>query len=126
MTGEPETFHCGRPPAEHAKVIRSLCRSDLLEADVQLIDDGGANRLHHHTGQNGFFMVLSGGARFYGADDEVVAELGERDGVLVPHGFDYWFEKTGDGPAEVLHVAAISDAMDDERVGESSGSLMVE
>lgn len=119
----PETFHCERPPAEHAKVIRPLCGSDLLEADVQLIDEGGENKLHHHTGQDGFFMVLSGAVRFHGADDEVIAELDERDGILVPHGVRYWFEVAGDGPAEVLHVAAISDAMEDQRVGESSGSL---
>lgn len=126
MAQRPETFHCERPPAEHSKVIRSLCGSELLEADVQLVDEGGANKLHHHTGQDGLFLVLDGAVRFHGAGDEVIAELEARDGILIPHGFDYWFERAGEGAAEVLHVAAISDATEDRRVGESSGSLKVE
>lgn len=126
MTPQPETFHCDRPTADHKKVIKSLCRTDLLEADVQLLREGGANKPHHHTGQDGFFMVLSGAARFYGPDDEILAELDERDGIVIPHGANYWFEKASDEPAEILHVAAISDRLEDERVGGVTGNVKID
>lgn len=113
---QPQTFECERPSADHKKVMNPLCASDLLEADIQLVREGGANDLHYHTGQDGFFLVLDGRARFYDDNDEVIAELGRREGVLIPHGFRYWFEKAGDEPAEILHVAGVSDTLDDERI----------
>lgn len=113
---QPQTFECERPSADHKKVMNQLCASDLLEADIQLVREGGANKLHYHTGQDGFFLVLDGRARFYDENDEAIAELGQREGILIPHGLRYWFEKVGDEPAEILHVAGVSDTLDDERI----------
>ncbi|MFW5918037.1 MAG: hypothetical protein ACOCR0_01010, partial [Haloferacaceae archaeon] len=62
---DPQTFTCERPTADREKVMNLLCASELLEADVQLVREGGANELHYHTGQDGFFLVLRGSARFY-------------------------------------------------------------
>lgn len=113
---QPQTFECERPGADHKKVMNPLCASDLLEADIQLVREGGANKLHYHTGQDGFFLVLDGRARFHDENDEVIAELGQREGILIPHGSEYWFEKVSDEPAEILHVAGVSDTLDDERI----------
>lgn len=115
-TAEPQTFTCDRPTEDREKVMNMLCLSDLLEADIQLVREGGANNLHYHTGQDGFFLVLDGSARFYDENEDVIAELDEREGILIPHGFRYWFEKAGDEPAEILHVAGVSDTLDDERI----------
>ena len=51
-------------------------------------------------------MVLKGSATFYGAGDVELATLGENEGIHVPRRFQYWFENSGDGPLELLHVAA--------------------
>jgi hypothetical protein len=34
----------------------------------------------------------------------VFAELGPNEGVLIPRGVKYWFERTGDEPLEILQV----------------------
>ncbi len=46
----------------------------------------------------------------------MIAELDEREGILIPHGFRYCSEKAGDEPAEILHVAGLSDTLEDERI----------
>lgn len=77
----------------------------------------GATNLHSHSGNDGFWMVLSGRARFYAEADEPIAELGPRQGVLVPHGTPYWFESASDDePLEMLHVSARTNAKHDKRI----------
>jgi mannose-6-phosphate isomerase-like protein (cupin superfamily) len=50
--------------------------------------------------------VLAGRARFYTEGDALVADLGRHEGVLIPRGFKYWFEQTGDESLQILQVHA--------------------
>jgi mannose-6-phosphate isomerase-like protein (cupin superfamily) len=52
-------------------------------------------------------MVLRGRARFYGVDDVLLAELGPNEGIFIPGGARYWFEKTGDEDLEILQMVGL-------------------
>ena len=93
------------------KTVTLLARSDIVFAAVQNLLEGGENNLHHHKDQDGFWFVLSGRVRFYTVDDEVIGEFGRHQGVLVEHGFPYWFESIGEEPLELLQVEASSRPM---------------
>ena len=87
--------------------IAPLARSDILFSAVQIIREGGENSLHSHSAMDGFWFVLRGRARFYGAGDKLIGEIGQHEGVFVPRNVPYWFESVGDELLELLQVEAI-------------------
>ena len=116
---EPQLFSYQRPENDRAKNLTVLCKTEMLSADMQLVREGGENKLHSHTASDGFFMVLQGNVKFYGEGDVLVAELGPHEGAVMPHGFQYWFESSGTETLQLLHVAAKDPRADDVRVGPS-------
>ena len=70
---EPQQFNYRRPENDRSKNLTVLCKTDRLSADVQLVKDGGENKLHSHTVSDGFFMVLEGVVKFYGEGDVLLA-----------------------------------------------------
>jgi mannose-6-phosphate isomerase-like protein (cupin superfamily) len=105
---EPTVFRYRRPDALKTKRgIAPLVRSDILFSAVQVIREGGENSLHSHSAMDGFWFVLRGRARFYGAGDTLIAEIGQHEGVFVPRNVPYWFESAGDELLELLQVEAI-------------------
>jgi mannose-6-phosphate isomerase-like protein (cupin superfamily) len=116
---EPQLFSYQRPENDRAKNLTVLCKTEMLSADMQLVSEGGENKLHSHTASDGFFMVLQGNVKFYGEGDVLVAELGPHEGAVMPHGFKYWFESSGTETLQLLHVAAKDPRVDDVRVGAS-------
>lgn len=94
------------PEFTRGKAHVRLAQTDLLRGKVQVLKSGGENNLHTHLRSDGFWFVLEGRARFYTEGDELVAELGPREGVLIPRGFKYWFEQTGEEPLQILQVHA--------------------
>jgi mannose-6-phosphate isomerase-like protein (cupin superfamily) len=50
--------------------------------------------------------VLSGRARFYTTDDELLGDFGPMEGVVIPRGYPYWFESASDEPLELLQFEA--------------------
>ena len=113
---DPEVFSFEPPEYEHKKDVIRLADTDSFKADMQIVREGGANNLHSHTGNDGFWFVLDGEARFYTEEDEVVAELGEREGILIPHDYPYWVESAGETPLTILHVASYVEGVEDQRV----------
>ncbi len=100
-----QTFGYAKPAANgHVKQIANLIRSDLVRLNVQIVKEGGENNLHYHTGGDNAWMVLKGAARFYGVGDALIAELHASDGILLPGGSRYWFEKVGDDDLEILQI----------------------
>lgn len=95
-----------RKPAEngHVKQISSLFRGDLIRLSVQVVKEGGENNLHYHTGGDNSWMVLRGRARFYGVGDKLLGEFGPNEGILLPGGSRYWFEKVGNEDLEILQI----------------------
>jgi mannose-6-phosphate isomerase-like protein (cupin superfamily) len=95
------------------KVITRLARTDRMMANMQTLKAGGENNLHSHRHLDGFWFVLSGRVRFYGEGDVVLAELGPREGILVPRNFKYWFESVGEEALELLQVESFDMAIPD-------------
>ena len=116
---EPQVFRYEVPDNERSKNLTVLCKTDRLAADMQLVKEGGENRLHSHTSSDGFFLVLEGRVKFYGEGDVVLAELGKDEGIVIPHGFRYWFASSSAEPLRILHVAANDPNVTDVRVGPS-------
>jgi mannose-6-phosphate isomerase-like protein (cupin superfamily) len=106
----------GRP-----KDIAPLVNSGILKLGVQIVHDGGENNLHYHTtnSETGW-MVLGGRVRFYGVDDVVLAELGPHEGIFLPGGSRYWFEKVGSDDLEILQMVGISGGVTAERINVES------
>jgi mannose-6-phosphate isomerase-like protein (cupin superfamily) len=105
---EASVFRYSRPEQLKTKRgIAPLVRSDILFSSVQIIREGGENSLHSHAAMDGFWFVLRGRARFYGAGDKLIGEIGQHEGVFVPRNVPYWFESVGDELLELLQVEAI-------------------
>lgn len=102
---EAKVFRYEMPEfGERNKRIVLLGRTERAIVAVQSVRKGGENNLHHHQYLDGFWFVLGGRVRFYTTDDEVVGELGRHEGILVPHGYPYWFESVGDEPLEIMQL----------------------
>jgi mannose-6-phosphate isomerase-like protein (cupin superfamily) len=115
-TPKAQLFRYQAPEVNHGKAAVRLASTGRVRAAVQVLKKGGENNLHYHRYQDGVWMVLSGRVRFYGEGDEVLGEFGPMEGILVPHGFQYWFESVGDEVAEILQVeAAVRELNTEER-----------
>jgi mannose-6-phosphate isomerase-like protein (cupin superfamily) len=86
------------------KQIANVVRGDLVRLNVQIVKEGGENNLHYHTGGDTVWLVLKGGARFYGVGDKLLGELGPQGGILLPGGARYWFDKVGAEDLEILQI----------------------
>ena len=105
------TFSYKKPEqSDRPKDVVTLSKSPLLRVNVQAVRDGGENNLHYHVNQDTTWMVLKGRCRFYGPGDELIADLGEHEGILLPGGARYWFEKAGDVDLELLQMVAADSA----------------
>jgi mannose-6-phosphate isomerase-like protein (cupin superfamily) len=102
----PTIFKYVKPASDKSRVATLLARTDLAFMMVQVLREGGENRLHSHRHTDGFWMVLSGRVRFYTVGDEVVAELGPGEGIVTPRHYKYWFESVGTEDLEILLVEA--------------------
>jgi mannose-6-phosphate isomerase-like protein (cupin superfamily) len=81
-----------------------MCETDNVVSTVQIFDKGVHNNLHRHLVEDGYWIVLGGRARFHGPGEEIIAELGPLEGVLIPAGTRYWFEGVDDEPLQILRV----------------------
>jgi mannose-6-phosphate isomerase-like protein (cupin superfamily) len=89
---------------EEVKRVSVVCESDIVTLLVQLVKSGGENNLHYHTNSETCWMVLRGRARFYGPNGKILGELGPYEGILMPGGSRYRFEKVGDEDLEILQM----------------------
>lgn len=98
------------------KAAQPLARSDIINASLQVVAQGGENNLHAHTGTDEIWLVVGGEATFYGEGDKVIAVLPPLGGLLIPRGAPYWFESTGPTPLEILRFGAIKENVVAERI----------
>ena len=70
---------------------------------------GGENGLHAHTNEDHVFLILQGGATFYGPKGEQ-RQVRRNDCVMIPAGALYWF--AADEGGEPLVMARIGAAVD--------------
>ncbi len=124
-SGAPEAivFRYRKPEFKGGKGFQRLGRTALTMAAVQIVREGGENNLHSHRHMDGVWYVLRGRARFYTTDNEVVAEVGPDEGIIVPRHYPYWFESVGEEDLEILQVEstdkpdpAAGEGFEDDRV----------
>lgn len=93
-----QVFRYEKPeiPEGRGKTGVLLGRTDIAYLVVQhLRPDGGEKTLHSHAHTDGYWTVLSGRVRFYTTGDELIADLGPMEGVVIPRNYPYWFEAAG-------------------------------
>ena len=107
-TDAPQTFKYRKPPHDQKgnKEIVRLCQNSNMRGATHVIRKGGEENLHSHKFIDGFWMVLTGKARFYGENDVVIGEFNPLEGVMIPRTTRYWFESVGDRDLELLQVLA--------------------
>jgi mannose-6-phosphate isomerase-like protein (cupin superfamily) len=110
-----QTFKYEKPaPSSRPKVNTWLVRRPKIQLLVQCVRDGGENNLHYHTKSETSWMVLKGRARFEGIGDTLIAELGPMEGVNLPGGVRYRFNKVGDEDLEILQMVSVEDDGDEK------------
>ena len=111
MTTELQTFKYpgangdGARDREDGSKSFPMYNSDAVISTVQIFPNGTGNDLHSHQAQDGYWLVLSGRAKFLGEGEVLLADLGKYEGTFVPHGTRYHFVCGGDEPLEILRVS---------------------
>ncbi len=116
MPPEAKIFKYQTPQFDGVKKSMMVCNNDLMKVMVQVVKDGGENNLHSHTGDDAFWYVMSGAVKFYGDGDKLIGEFKKGEGILIPRGFQYWFESSSSEPLEILRVTAKDQNVKNERV----------
>lgn len=111
-----QVFAATAEPIEKGKTHQFLCRSDIINGSVQVVADGGETNLHAHTASDEIWLVLEGEATFYTEEEQEVARLGPRGGLLIPRGVPYWFGSTGETPLVIMRFGAVAQGVKDERI----------
>jgi 3-keto-5-aminohexanoate cleavage enzyme len=110
-----------RPTLRGSRGITRLGNTDILNALVQTLAEGGRQRLHAHNAYDGIYLVLSGRVRFYGEGGGLFAEISKNEAVIVPRGVTYGFEAVG-GEAEVFYVNSVDRQVTDQFFSREEGS----
>jgi mannose-6-phosphate isomerase-like protein (cupin superfamily) len=102
-----QTLRYTAPQSDKPKDVVMLGRSTRLRTMVQIVKEGGENNLHYHINSDTTWLVLKGRARFYGLGDVLIGDYGPGEGILIPGGSRYWFEKAGEEVLELLQVVGL-------------------
>ncbi|MGY8993203.1 MAG: cupin domain-containing protein [Rhodospirillales bacterium] len=105
------------------KAIVKIKQNDNESVNVQILNDGGDNNLHYHPNTDTVWFVLQGQIRFYGPGDKVIGEYGVHEGIVMPLGARYWFEKLGEEEAHLLQVAIFPKGQANNKRIDVSGKL---
>ena len=111
-----KTFAYVRPASGAPKDFVRLSRTRLGGLAIQVLREGGENNLHYHNNSDTTWFVLRGHVRFYGPGDVLIAELGPEEGIVMPGGARYWFEKTGTADAELMQCDSYDASGKSQRV----------
>ncbi len=110
-----------RPDELTSPTARFLARTDIASLFVRVLREGGETILHAHTANEAIWLVVQGGVNFYDENDEIVAELGPNDGVLIPRGTKYWFSKTSPEDTIILRFGAVAQNDPNTRINYPKG-----
>ena len=113
-----KTLKYEKPAANGSpKDFAALSKTRLGRLTVQIVHEGGENNLHYHNSSDTTWFVLAGRVKFYGPGDVLIADLGPHEGIAIPGGARYWFEKAGDVDLELLQCVSYDGTGDNaERV----------
>jgi mannose-6-phosphate isomerase-like protein (cupin superfamily) len=99
---------------------QAVARSGMMTVLVHRWATGGEVQLHTHPFQDAAWTVLQGRVKFYGDQDNLLADLGAHQGIFIPGGTYYWFENAGD---KELVMTRTSTTVPKELRGEAPGQL---
>ena len=105
---------------KEGRSTEELPGTDRTRLSLKYLVEGGEVMLHSHTYEDQAYLVLDGEATFYDQDDQpTVVRRGE--GMIMPAGTLYRFERSGAGPAVVLRVGGTTaDSWDHYLKGDGS------
>lgn len=107
------TFGYEKPePTGRPKQNTWLVRRPRMQVVIQCVHDGGENNLHYHTNSETTWLVLKGKAVFMGPEGKIWAELEPMQGIVMPGGARYKFNKAGEDDLEILQMVSVYEPED--------------
>ena len=120
---EASTFKIKTPFITGGRSHMPLARTDVVTVVLNYYAVGRKNTLHTNPGQDHVFVVLDGEATFYDRDDKATV-LKKGQGIMLPDGWYYWFQNTGEKPLALLRFGARKEKPEVGRIdikGKTSG-----
>ncbi|MDO8774435.1 MAG: cupin domain-containing protein [Burkholderiaceae bacterium] len=105
QSNSPTFFSIRTKLPKKGRTNQILGASKSMNVVLKTYASGGENELHAHSNEDHVFVVLQGGATFYGPRDER-REVTKHDCVLIPAGAFYRFQAKEDEPLVLLRVGA--------------------
>lgn len=99
-------MHAQLPSVGRTNIV--LGATPTMSVVLKTYATGGENEIHAHPHEDHVFVVLQGGAEFYGPNNETKL-VKQNDCVLMPKGTLYRFQATEGEPLVMLRVGAIPD-----------------
>lgn len=119
------TFKVKTPRISGGRSHMPLVRTDHLVSGLNYYAVGRKNKLHTHPGEDHLFVVLDGEATFYDREERPTV-LKKGEGILLPEGWYYWFQSSGDEPLALLRCSALKPKRDIKRVEAGTGNTRTE
>lgn len=108
----PSFFHIRARLPKQGRTNQVLGASPYMNVVLKTYASGGENEIHAHTNEDHVFVVLQGGATFFGPRGET-KDVEKHDCVLVPAGALYSFHAHEEEPLVMLRVGAAIDPSTD-------------
>lgn len=108
----PSFFHIRARLPRQGRTNQVLGASPCMNVVLKTYAGGGENEIHAHTNEDHVFVVLQGGATFFGPRGET-RRVARNDCVLVPAGAFYAFQADEAEPLVMLRVGAALDPATD-------------
>ncbi|CAH2894413.1 MAG: hypothetical protein PCALPYG08_0946 [uncultured Paraburkholderia sp.] len=108
----PSFFHIRAKLPRQGRTNQVLGASTYMNVVLKTYASGGENEIHAHTNEDHVFVVLQGGATFFGPRGETKRVV-RNDCVLVPAGALYSFHADEGEPLVMLRVGAAIDPASD-------------
>lgn len=104
----PSFFHIRAKLPKEGRTNQVLGATRHMNVVLKTYASGGENELHAHSNEDHIFVVLQGGAVFYGPHGEK-REVAKNDCVLMPANAYYWFHAKEEEPLVMLRIGAALD-----------------
>lgn len=92
-TGKPTAFTLKAQMLAQGRTDTVLAATEDLSVRLKVYASGGENELHAHPDEDHVFIILQGGARFYGPEGET-QDIRANQGFMMPKGMLYRFHAT--------------------------------
>jgi quercetin dioxygenase-like cupin family protein len=102
---DASTFKIKTPCLTGGRSHTPLARTDSAVVGLNYYAPGRKNTLHTHPGEDHAFVVLDGEATFYDKSGNATV-LKKGEGIMLPEGWYYWFQSSGDKPLALLRFTA--------------------